>query len=272
MNTEGAIQQLAKQLRLGGYAYRTIKAYCCGAGLFFKKFGDEIPSKSSIEDFLLEFECLTYRKHILVALKHLNRIIYNGQLDIDSIPYPAIESRLPEILSIEEMQRIFNVCNNTKHKAAIALMYSAGLRVGEVINLKLSDIDRSRMVINVRQGKGKKDRQCPLNKDVLKLLESYYREYHPEQYLFNGQGSIQYTAKSIQEFLKTYAKKAGINKRVHPHQLRHSLLTELFNSGTQESIIQRIAGHQRRSTTMRYVHLSTVHISNIQSPISQLHI
>lgn len=272
MKIEQAKDEFKKQLRLRGYSHNTIETYGSCAALFLSKFKNHNPSKSEIEDWLLSFKSEVYRKHLLVSIKNLNKWLFNNKIDCDTIPYPRHESKLPEILSPQEVQRIFNVCTNLKHRTAIALLYSAGFRVGELIDLKWKDIDRYRMVITVRQGKNKKDRQVQLDKDMLLLLEKYYREYKSKEYVFNGQSSIQYTAKSIQEFIKTYAKKAGLKKHVHPHQFRHSCLTELFNNGTDAALIQKIAGHQRQSTTMRYIHLSNINISKIQSPLSQINL
>lgn len=270
MTIEETKDEFKKQLRLRGYSFNTIEVYGSCAALFMAKFITHKPSKSEIEDWLLSFSSEVYRKHLLCSVKAFNKYL-NKNIDCDSMPYPRPESKLPEILSPHEVQLIFNACNNSKHKCIMALLYSAGLRISEVINLKLKDIDRHRGVINIRQSKGKKDRQVPLADNMLQLFEKYYREFKPVKNVFNGQsGSLEYSAKSVQEFLKKYANIAGIKKRVHPHQFRHSMLTELFNNGTDSALIQQIAGHSKLSTTMRYVHLSNVNIKNINSPLSQI--
>ncbi len=274
MTIENRVNEFKKQLRLAGYSFNSIQTYGSCVALFLSNFKSNKPSKSEIEDWLLSFKSEVYRKNLLCAIKKFNKILLNNSLDVEYIPYPRPSHKLPEILSPNEVQMIIDAANNSKHKSIIALLYSCGLRVGEIIELKMKDIDRSRMIINVRQGKNKKDRQVPLDENVLKLLEKYYSEWKPINYLYNGQHPVerypQYSAHSIQQFLKAYAKKAGIKKNVHPHQFRHSCFAEMFNSGVDASLIQSVAGHSKQSTTLRYIHLSNVHISKIKSPITSI--
>lgn len=150
------------------------------------------------------------------------------------------------------------------------MLYGCGLRIGEVLNMKITDIDSKRMVINVRQGKGLKDRQIGLSQQLLNLLRDYFKEFKPKEYLFNGQFSNQYTASSINQLLKYYADKAGIKKRIHAHKLRHCYATHLLESGTDMTLIQKLLGHKKIETTQIYAHISTALTSKIQSPLSQI--
>lgn len=152
------------------------------------------------------------------------------------------------------------------------LMYGSGLRVGEVINLKPQHIDSQRMIINIIQGKGKKDRVVQLDEMLLKELRIYYTQYKPVKYLFNGQLTEQYTQRSINQFLKTYAAKAGIKRNIHAHLLRHSYATSSLEMGTDIRIIQKLLGHNSIKTTLRYTHVSTSLIQRTPSPLSQLSI
>jgi site-specific recombinase XerD len=196
--------------------------------------------------------------------------ILKQKLDIRDLPYPRAEHRLPEVLSISEVKSIRDQIKNLKHLLAFSFLYGCGMRVGEVLSLKPQDIDRARMLIIIRQGKGKKDRQVMLDAELLKLIENYYREFKPKEYLFNGQFGNIYTSSSINQFLKYYSKKAGITKNVHAHVFRHSFATHLLEVGTDISIIQKLLGHSDPKTTQIYTHVSDRFISNVKSPLSFL--
>jgi len=151
---------------------------------------------------------------------------------------------------------------NLKHKAIIMVAYSAGLRVSEIINLKIKDIDSVRMIINIHQAKGRKDRIVPLSPNVLNLLRLYYKQYKPFYFLFNGQNSEKYSATSCNQIVKHY-----LGKQYHFHLLRHSCFTSLLESGTDLRIIQKIAGHAKSSTTEIYTHVSNQLLSKVCLPI-----
>ena len=174
------------------------------------------------------------------------------------------------MLSVSEIQRLFNAITNVKHKAIVSLLYSCGLRVSEVIDLRITDIDSQRMIINVRNAKGNKDRCVSLSQNVLELLRKYYIEYKPIGHLFNGQFQNQYSSSSIEQFLKTYAKAAGIKKHVHPHCLRHSFAVHHLEQGTDLRYIQLFLGHKNSKTTERYTHVSNLNINNVKSPINYI--
>lgn len=190
------------------------------------------------------------------------------------IPYAKKSHKLPVVLSVDEVQRMFNVCENKKHKVILALLYSCSLRVSELINLKWNDIDRSRMIINIIQAKGKKDRQVALNDKLIQLLKEYYREYKPVIYVLNGQGDhAQYSERSVGEVIKQLASKAGINnKRVYAHLMRHTSATHMVEAGTDINLIQKLLGHSNVKTTNIYLHISHNHISKIQSPLNAISI
>jgi site-specific recombinase XerD len=165
---------------------------------------------------------------------------------------------------------MFDICENLKHKVILALLYSAGLRVSELINLKWQHIDRSRMIINIIQAKGQKDRQVGLTLLIIPLLEKYYHEYHPVEYVLNGQNFPQYSARSVGEVIKQLARSAGLSKRVYTHLIRHCTFTHMVEMGTDINLIQRIAGHSNIKTTSIYCHISHNLISKIQSPIGAI--
>jgi site-specific recombinase XerD len=189
-------------------------------------------------------------------------------IDLKDLPYPKKEYKLPEVLSKHEAELIYKQIHNVKHKAIFCLLYGCGLRRSEVLHLKPHDIDRTRMIVNVRQAKNNKDRQVMLDKKLLLLLEQYYRQYRPTEYMFNGQYGNIYSGSSINLFLKYYSKKARVKKKVKAHTLRHSFATHLLEDGVDISIIQKLLGHASLKTTLIYVHISNKHISGIKSPVS----
>lgn len=227
-------------------------------------------ANDDIKQWLLEAKTINTRKHRLCAINSFYKITVGMPSKIQKIPYPKSEKKLPIVLSQDEVQRMFNVCENLKHKLILSILYACGLRVSELINLKWSNIDRSRMIINIIKGKGSKDRQVMLPEVLIPLLEKYYREYKSKDYVFNGQNSLQYSDRSVLQVVKQLAEKAGISKRVYTHLMRHCSFTHLCESGTDINLIQKIAGHNNVKTTMIYTHISDSLISKINSPLNSI--
>jgi len=186
------------------------------------------------------------------------------------IKRPKKEKRLPDVLSKDEVKRIILNTNNLKHKCIIVLIYSCGLRRSEAINLKIEDIDSSRMLIKIRGGKGYKDRYVQLAKSLLNILREYYMEYKPKVYIFEGQNNKRYSSTSISNVIKDAAKKAGIKKRVFPHILRHSFATHHLEQGTDLRYIQEWLGHNSSKTTEIYTHISEKDFKKFNNPIDEL--
>jgi site-specific recombinase XerD len=180
---------------------------------------------------------------------------------------PNKEHKLPKVLSKNEVKKILNSCDNMKHKCILMLIYSAGLRRSELINLKILDIDSERMVINIKGAKGKKDRISLLSDNLLQLLRKYYKKYIPKVYLFEGQNGGKYSPTSVANILKKASLKAGIKKKVTPHMLRHSFATHLLEQGTDLRYIQELLGHNSSKTTEIYTHVSKRAIDKIKNPI-----
>lgn len=179
-------------------------------------------------------------------------------------------SRIPVVLSVQEVERLLNSFTNLKHKAIFTLIYSAGLRIGELLNLKIRDIDSDRMQIRIHQGKGQKDRYSLLSPKVLLLLREYVSEYKPKEYLFEGQHGGKYSASSIQTLMRKHKKICGIKKKATPHTLRHSFATHLLDNGTDTRFIQELLGHKHISTTQIYTHVSSRTLKDVKSPIENL--
>lgn len=244
---------------------------------FLAYFRNELEPKAiqtgKIKEWLLEAKTINTRKHRLCAVKSFYELTIKMPDKIDKIPYPRSEKKLPIVLSREEVQRMFSVCENLKHKSILCLLYSCGLRVSELINLKWSHIDRSRMIINIIAAKGNKDRQVMLSESIIPTLEEYYRTYKSKEYVLNGwKDEPQYTAESVGKVVKKLALLAGINKRVYTHLMRHNCFTHMVENGVDINLIQRLAGHANVKTTSIYCHISHNLISKIQSPINQINL
>jgi integrase/recombinase XerD len=253
---------------------RTQENYQSSVKSFLYKFKDaKEPSRISTQDikeYLCTFDTINTRNHKLCAIKSFYEITVGMPLKLEKVPFSKKYKKLPIVLSVDEVQKMFSACENLKHKVILALLYSCGLRVSELINLKWSNIDRSRMIINIILAKGKKDRQVMLTPELLPLLEKYYLEYKPKEYVLNGQTNIQYTDRSVGEVVKQLASKAGISKRVYTHLIRHCSFTHMVEQGVDINLIQKIAGHSNVKTTNIYLHVSDNHISKIKSPFANI--
>ena len=193
------------------------------------------------------------------------------KIEVDKIHRPKRAKVLPNVLSKEEVKAILNAHENIKHKMMLSLIYSCGLRCGELLALKPVNIDSKRNIILLKNAKGKKDRIAPLSLKILELLRDYYRQYKPINYLFEGQIAGQpYDARSLQQVLKQALQKTSITKPVTLHWLRHSYATHLLESGTDLRYIQELLGHSSSKTTEIYTHVSTKNIQQIKSPFDDL--
>jgi integrase/recombinase XerD len=192
-------------------------------------------------------------------------------MEVDFIQRPRREKRLPNVLSKEEVKAILEAHNNLKHKVMLSLIYSCGLRCGELLALEPIHIDSKRNIILIKNSKGKKDRIVPLSQKILEMLRTYYKLYKPKRYLFEGQTSgMPYDKRSLQLVLKQALNKTKIIKPVTLHWLRHSYATHLLENGTDLRYIQEILGHSSSKTTEIYTHVSTNSIQRIKSPFDDL--
>lgn len=201
------------------------------------------------------------------AIKFYYEKVLGREKQYFSIDRPRTASNLPKVLSKNEVQQILNQCNNLKHKCILALIYSAGLRRSELINLKITDIISERGQIRISGAKGNKDRYTLLSNWLLTSLREYYKQYKPQIWLFEGAAGVQYSATSIAHILKSASIKAGIKRNITPHMLRHSFATHLLEQGTDLRYIQELLGHSSSKTTEIYTHVSTKNISMIKNPL-----
>ncbi|MCO6495937.1 MAG: tyrosine-type recombinase/integrase [Bacteroidetes bacterium] len=211
----------------------------------------------------------TVHSRINAVKFYYEQVLHKDKMFID-IPRPKIPLQLPKALNKREVQKIFEVTQNSKHRLILKLCYGMGLRVSEIINLKIEHIDSERMVVLVKNAKGKKDRMVKLPESVLEELRSYYKEYLPKIYLFEGSGGMPYSIRSVQNVFKLAMNKARIRKRVGIHGLRHSYATHLLETGTDISLIQKLLGHNQIKTTLIYTQIADKQITGIRSPLDNL--
>jgi len=212
----------------------------------------------------------SYQRLIVASIEKFFLSMFNTQLNIKHL-YPRTRNKsLPVYLTTREMSRLMNNVTNLKHKCIVQLLYGCGLRLNELLHLKLTDVDSKNKIILIRNAKGGKDRVVMLSPLLLESLKRYYQVYHPEEYLIEGQGGGVYSEKSVQNIVKNAASKAGIIKKVTPHTLRHSFATHLLENGTDIRYIQELLGHRSVNTTEIYTHITDVAQSKIKSPLDLL--
>lgn len=231
-------------------------------------------SKRLIESFNYDFivhsnKSVSYQNQCINGIKKY--LDYKGlEVEKFQLQRPRKEKKLPVVLSVEELKQVLDQTHNLKHKTLLSLIYSAGLRIGEAINLKIKDIDSKRMLVHIKGAKGKKDRYTLLSEVFLNLLRAYYKQYKPKEFLFEGQNGEKYSSSSAQRVLKSSVEKAGLRKQVTLHTLRHSFATHLLENGTDIRYIQELLGHSSPKTTMIYTHVSETSIRKIKNPFDNL--
>lgn len=273
-----ALESMKNILILKGYSQNTIRVYCQEFHQLLRLLGSRsintLEKKHILSYLLWLLEKRGYTEthaHTAVnALKFYFEKVMKRPQDFYDLPRPRKPRYLPTILAQEEFVRIVQQLQNLKHKAMILTCYSAGLRVSEIVSLKVSDIDSIRMTIHVRCAKGKKDRMVPLSRKLLDVLRAYVREYRPKNFLFEGQDGGEYSPRSIQMVLAEAKRMAGVQKRGSVHSLRHSYATHLLESGTDLRYIQELLGHSSIKTTLLYTHVSIKDIGKIESPLDKL--
>ena len=273
-----ALKAYIEQLRLKNYSENTVKNYVNWFQYFLDKFPDRKPStitKNEIMDLLVTFRnskswSATSQNQLINAIKFFYEQLLNRPREVYELPRAKKPERLPSVFSVEEIKAILENAGNLKHKSMLSIAYAAGLRVSEITALKVSDIDSARMLIHVRQSKGRKDRQIMLSLKLLELLREYFQVYRPREWLFEGQDGAQYSMRSVQLVLAHAKEKAGIKRQGSVHALRHSFATHLLESGTDLVSIKELLGHSSIRTTLTYTHVSTKQICKIQSPLDRL--
>jgi integrase/recombinase XerD len=273
------LDMLRRELTIRNYSPKTINTYMSCVRTF-ENYSMPRPiedlTADDVRNYLLYQIDVKKRSagtisQIINSLRFLFVEVCNHPFQLGEIERPKRVRKLPVVLSLGEVRSILEGLGNLKHRVMLMLVYSAGLRVGEVVRLKPEDIDRERKMIHVRSGEGKKDRYTLLSDVVLDVLRQYWKAYKPRTWLFEGQIPGQpYSVRSAEGVFESAAKKAGIEKDVSIHTLRHSFATHLLEQGTDIRFIQELLGHSSVRTTEIYTHVSREQIATLRSPIEQI--
>jgi integrase/recombinase XerD len=273
-----AFTRFQQMIQLKSYSNNTLRSYSNEFHFLLRLLG-KVPvsslTKNHVHSYLLWLiktrgYSETHIHTAVNALKFYFEKVEGRGREFYDLPRPKKPSKLPQILAEEEVVSLMMKTVNLKHRALLMTSYSAGLRVSELVNLKVADIDSKRMMLHIRCGKGKKDRMVPLSKILLQTLREYFRCYWPKEYLFEGEKGGAYGTRSAQKVLHQAKRKAGIRKTGSIHSLRHSYATHLLEAGTDIRYIQAFLGHSNLKTTMLYTQVSRIKMESIGSPLDKL--
>jgi site-specific recombinase XerD len=267
--------QMEMDMRLRRFSPKTVTCYLAcmkGVAKHFRKSPAELGDEEIRRYLHYLMEERKASQSVLVqtysALKFFFENTLQKQWNAFRIPRCKQRRKLPGVLTREEVESILSATKNLKHRAILMTVYSAGLRIGEVTRLKISDIESGRMMIRVNEGKGLKDRYTLLGERNLEMLRCYWKAYRPLEWLFPGRNASEpVSISAIQRVFKTSLAKAGIKKKASVHTLRHCFATHLLESGTDLYYIQRLLGHKSAGTTSVYLHITGKDIGKIKSPI-----
>lgn len=275
---QAALAMMEAKLKMMRYSASTFRTYRYMFREFLKYTYPKKLHQITETDILLfqrklvvEMECSrAYQNQSINAIKFYLEHVLGWDRQVYALQRPKKQQRLPLVLSVEEVQRLFECTPNLKHRTILMTIYSAGLRVSETLNLHIGDIDSDRMQIRISNGKGDKDRNTVLSRRLLAVLRKYYLEYAPKNYLFESYGGTQYSTSSVRKVLKRSVAHAGIDKPVKVHTLRHSFATHLLENGTNLRYIQDLLGHTSAKTTEIYTHVSSKKLSDVISPLDTM--
>ncbi len=271
-------ERFLQTLKLKAYSPNTLKTYCNELIPFLKTFTNYHP-KEITEDLIRRY--LVYCAEVqdlseftinsrMNAIKfYYEQVLHYHRMFFD-IPRPKKPKTLPKVLSVEEVRKIINLTTNFKHQMILKCVYGMGLRVSEVINLKIEDIDSDVMLVHIKEAKGKKDRIVVLPESLLLHLREYFKQYRPQNYLFENKFGSKMSDRTVQAIFKKGLLLSGSRKNVGVHSLRHSYATHLLENGTDVTLIQQLLGHNSIKTTLTYTHVSRKTILNIRSPLDNL--
>jgi len=264
-----------RDLQIRGYSPNTVKQYVYCVKILVKHFMRP-PDELTVEDINAFQLYLTKERKVatatfnvyVFAIRYFFLKTLKKDWEIKIIPYQRTGRKLPEVLSSAELSTLFKSLSYIKHLALFMTTYSAGLRVSEVVHLRVSDIDSRRMVIRVDQGKGRKDRYVPLSETLLPVLRQYWKLVRPTDWLFQGMNPKKPLAtRSVAKAFKKAKEKVGITKNVTVHSLRHSFASHLLEKGVDIRTIQRLLGHRSLTSTMIYTHVAENYINVAGSPL-----
>jgi site-specific recombinase XerD len=275
-----ALEKANQYLSIGHYSPLTIRNYLAELRFIFVYYPDVDPIDFT-EDMLMSYllylsktlgcsrvKCKMAAQSISFFMRHVAKRPYV----IPTVIYPRPSTTLPSVMSTEEVMKLIDGVQNIKHRTILMLLYSSGMRVSEIANCKIADIDSKNMRIKIVQGKGAKDRYTIMSQQVLLELRAYYLIYKPKEYLFNGYKSgKRYSVRSIQHLMQKALLKVGLESKNYTiHTIRHSFATHLLDNGTDLYTIKELLGHNNIQTTMRYMHLTSRRIDEITNPYDAL--
>lgn len=262
------------KLQLKKYANNTVKSYILAFETFINYYKtkeliqiNENDVRNYILKLIQEDKSDSYINIAINSIKFYYESVLGMPNRFYQIERPRKEKKLPKVLSKEDVLKIIENTNNLKHKCIVSLLYSSGIRRNELIHLKIVDIDSKRMLIRIESAKGKKDRYTILSHTLLKDLRNYYKQWKPEQYIFEGLYGKQYSGQSVGKVVTNAAKNAGLQITVTPHMLRHSFATHLLEDGVDLRQIQVLLGHSSTKTTEIYTHVATTTFKTIKNPL-----
>lgn len=271
-------QRMLEDLQIRHYSPTTIRIYLHCIHEFarhFRKPPDQLGPEHirQFQLFLVKEKQVSLSSYIqmVCALRFFYTHTLSRKIAIERIPFPRRARKLPSILSRDEVKMLLEAPCTLRHRTLLAVLYGGGLRVSEVTQLKIADIDARRHVLWVRQGKGRKDRQTLLSPKLLELLRAYWRTERPVDWLFpSSHPSKPISPKAVFLACRNTARAAGISKPVHPHSLRHAFATHLLEAGTNLRTIQILLGHANLETTARYLQVADVAVRSTPSPLESL--
>lgn len=269
------IKKIQEYMQLKNYSPRTIRAYCSCAKLMYRCFKKSLNKikEQEFKDFLNNLFKKNYSSHTVnqyhATLKLIFTKIYKIPFSFD-IPYAKRDKKLPVVLSHKEIQKILNQITNHKHKLMLSMMYASGLRVSEIVNLKVKDVDAANKTLMIRVGKGRKDRITILPESLIPQLKTIIDGSGQNDYLFLSNRGSRLTTRSIQKIFSKALKKSGVKKSATCHSLRHSFATHLLENGINIRYIQELLGHSNLKTTQIYTKVATHNLAKIKSPLDQV--
>jgi integrase/recombinase XerD len=269
---------MIQDLQIRNYSKATVEIYTAqiaALARFFKKSPDQL-NLDHIREYQVHLvqtrkASVSWLKQFVCAARFFFNFTLRQNLDVKFIPHPRKERHLPFVLSVEQVASFLKAVPNLKHRTLLMLAYDTGLRVSELVNLRVQDIYSQRMLIHVHHGKGASDRVVPLSPNLLKRLRKYWKIYKPTRFLFPGSSITHPMDPSVvQKVCQRASARAGLPQRATPHTLRHSFATHAMEAGFNSRILQKILGHKRFGTTEGYTHVTDRSVRTLQSPLDLL--
>jgi site-specific recombinase XerD len=270
----GLFQRFKDEMRIRRYSPRTIKSYVIQLRAFVRFLHPRIPRDAQAQDiraFMLHSLDTGLSRasldHAVSALKFLFVELYGWDNAEFDVPRPKREQALPEVPTREEVLALGEALENRRHRLAVLLMYGSGVRVGELVQLRVADVDVKELTLRVKGGKGRKDRMTVLPEALVPELRALVQDREPEELLMRARHGGHWTVRSVERVLQRACEKAGIRKRITPHSLRHAFATHVLEAGTEIGLIQALLGHSRVQTTRRYTRVRNPRKMRVRSPL-----